>query len=323
MAIKTVVLTHTDLDGCVSGWLAGRAYETESVLSCNYHEVTEKLEMAYFSYGKNTDLVITDLNILPENLQYALIHFNTVTIFDHHPSSEAFIPLMDINDKFKLYWNDKVCATTLVQKFMQDSGYKEFTDIEMDFFRFVNLYDNWKHEHREFPYARMANDLFWHYGWSNFLNKLKTEGALDIPDGLTHEELQHCKDNFLAIEQAGRECEWYNTDSGSTIAILEEHQKVAINNLSEHIDSQTGIYYMVYFYKNWKCAMRVRHDHQDNYHLGKGLEKFFETSDLLDNCGGHANAAGSSFKKDVKMPEALAEIERFDTFLLGQLALAS
>ena len=153
---ETIVITHTDLDGVSSGYLAGRAFDTKIIMSANYSEVTNVLAQAYYSYGQGNDLVITDLNILPEDLQFALKHFNTVTIFDHHPSSEDFIPLEKINNRFKIYFSNDVCATTLVQTYMMDQGH-EFTDIEKRYFRLVNIYDMWKSDHKEFIYGRIFN----------------------------------------------------------------------------------------------------------------------------------------------------------------------
>ena len=289
-------------------------------MSANYSEVTNVLAQAYYSYGQGNDLVITDLNILPEDLQFALKHFNTVTIFDHHPSSEDFIPLEKINNRFKIYFSNDVCATTLVQTYMMDQGH-EFTDIEKRYFRLVNIYDMWKSDHKEFIYGRIANDIFWMYGWNGYLKKLQQE-VFDIPKGLSHEELQHAKKSFDDIDQAGRTAEWYNTDCGSTIIILEDHQKPAINLISNYIDSETGIYYIFYYGGRFRCSVRVRGSHNDNYDIGGELRAFIETSELLDTCGGHRNAAGSAFKTNVQLGDALTEMERFDSFLFSRLEAA-
>jgi oligoribonuclease NrnB/cAMP/cGMP phosphodiesterase (DHH superfamily) len=316
--LRKVVLTHVDLDGACSGWLATRAFDTERLMSSNYHEVSEKLEAIFYSYGSENELIITDLNILPKDLEYAMTHFRKVTIFDHHPSSELFKPLQDINKNFKLYYSDKVCATTLVQKYMIDNGH-EFTDLEKKYFRYVNIYDTWQSDHKEFIYGRMANDIFWMYGWSYFVDKLKKNGVFDIPTGLTHDELKHCKDTFDQIKHVGNTAEWYNTDCGSTVAILEKDQKVAINHISDYIDSQTGIYYIVYYdgYK-YRCSVRVRKDNTGNYELGSELNKFIKTSEVINNCGGHGDAAGIAFEQGTDLADALTELERFDTFMFEE-----
>lgn len=318
MALETkqteiVVITHTDLDGVTSGYLAGKAFNTDRIMSANYHEVQEKMRMVHALHG-DVHLVVTDLNIVPDDCMYALLNFKTLTIFDHHPSSEDFLPLEKINPKFKIFFNDKVCATTLVAQFMMSNGH-EFQDHEMKFFRYVNIYDTWKHDHPEFVLGRMANDLYWKYGWTYFLDKLRRKGIPDIPDGLEPDELKHIKQVFLDIEKAGRSAEWYNTDCGSTIVIIEQDQKIAINHFSDMIPTQTGIFYIIYFGGQYRCSIRVDNNNDGNYKIGQELEKFIKTSDVINNCGGHDSAAGCAFERGIKLPEALTEIEKFDSYL--------
>ena len=272
----------------------------------------------FHSYGGHKNLIVTDLNILPSQLHYALNNFNSVTIFDHHPSSADFIALEEISDKFEIYFSEEVCATTLVQTYMMEQGH-EFTETEKKFFRYVNLYDIWKNEHKEFIYGRMANDLFWYYGWTHFLGKLKKNGVFDIPSGLEHKELQHCKKVFDDIQHVKQTAEWFNTDCGSTIVILEHDQKVAINHVSELFDSQTGIYYIMYFGGVYRCSSRVGNNHRGNYDLGGSLKEFIKESDPSANGGGHAAAAGMAFERGVKLGPALKEIERFDTYIFENL----
>lgn len=313
-----IVITHTDLDGVVSGYLAGLHFGTNVVISSNYHEVTKKMKQAYEDYGK-VNLVITDLNILPSDLQFALKHFNYVTIYDHHPSSEDFLPLEEISDKFTIYFNDKICATTLVEKDMILQGY-EFSDKDKEFLRFVNLYDNWKVDHKDFIFGRMANDLFWYYGWTNFLYKLRDDGLPDIPEGLSHKELKHCRETYDNIAKAGREAEWYNTDCHSTIVILEEDQKIAINHISNYIDSQTGIFYIIYYSQGvFKCSVRVGASHRDNYRMGDHISNFLETCEVFETGGGHDNAGGMSSGKGRALAEILNEVERFDSFIFESM----
>lgn len=306
-----VVLTHTDLDGVCSGYLAGVYFETDVVVSSNYTEIARKLRLLHSDYGR-VNLIVTDLNLLPEEMQYAMKYFASVKVFDHHESSNIFSGLPEIDDRFELYFNDNICATTLMYAYMQRNGHK-FSKVEQEFFRFVNLYDLWHSEDEDFKYARMANDLFWHYGWMGFYNKLKEQKAFDIPYGLPESELKICKDAFQKIDHAGTQAEWFNCISGSTIVMLTNEQKVAINMIPQYKESETGVYYIVYFSGGvYRLSVRIRGDHVDEYPFTKILNGMPKKYDQVAAAGGHDNAGGLSFKKGVDLGEALSIIEKMD-----------
>lgn len=309
-----VVLTHTDLDGVCSGYLAGIAFETDVVVSSNYNEVRKKLQYLSTDYP-SSDLIVTDLNLLPEDLQFALKVFKTVTIFDHHESSSLFEGLGEVNDRFELYFNGNICATTLVYAYMQRNGHS-FTKEEQNFFRLVNLYDIWHSEDEDFKYARMANDLFWHYGWRGFYNKLLNQKCFDIPYGLPEAELLTCKAAFEKIDHAGEQAEWYNCASGSTIVMLTNEQKVAINMIPQYKQSETGVYYIVYFSNGvYRASIRIRGDHAGEYPFTNILDAMARDNEFVDNAGGHDNAGGMGFIKKVELAQALEIIEEMDAVL--------
>lgn len=316
--MTNIVLTHNDLDGACSGHLAGIAFDTNIIKHTNYHDVMKNLERYRDDYGW-VNLIITDLNILPEELQFAMKHFKTVKIFDHHPSTTKFEPLPAISNKFKLWFDETKSATSLIYNYMVEQGH-EFTDIEKNFYKYVNIYDLWLINDKEFPYARMANDLFWDYGIAQFAQKLKLNGAFDIPDGLTKPELATCKKAFDTINLACQEAEWYNTDSHSTIVILSNEQKLAINHVATLMKSHTGIFYVVYYSGKFRCSTRVDAANKGNYMMGDWWQEFQKDSVLVTGAGGHADASGVTFVPEAELPFVLKEIERFDAWVFQRLA---
>lgn len=306
----TVILTHTDMDGAASGALAKVAFKAKTVVPSNYNQIMNKLILLSTEYP-DTNLVITDLNVLPKELQYALKSFKSVTIFDHHDTTSKFIGLDKINDKFELHFNNECSATTLVYAYMQRNGY-HFSDVEQQFYRYINLYDVWHSKNKDFKYGRMLNDLFWRDSWKKFHTRILKNEFYDIPEGLSHEDLVYCKKCFDDVKHAGETAEWYNTMSGSTIIMLKPEQKSAMNHIKDYIDSYTGIYYSVYFGYGFRCSMRVHDDHSGKYKMSKFLDDYAKEDDRVENAGGHDDAGGIGFKKGLELPEVLKSLEEFD-----------
>lgn len=306
----TVVLTHTDMDGAASGALAKIQFKAKTVVQSNYNQIMDKMVLLATEYP-NADLVITDLNVLPAELQYALKAFNKVTIFDHHESTSKFIGLDKINKKFELHYNGECSATTLVYAYMNQRGHK-FSDIEQRFYRYINLYDVWHHTNKDFKYGRMLNDLFWRDHWTKFHKRILRNEFYDIPEGLSHEDLVYCKKCFDDVKHAGQTAEWFNTMAGSTIVMLTPDQKSAMNHIKDYIHSHTGIYYAVYFGYGFKCSMRVGDDHLDEYKMSEWLDEYAKKDERVSNAGGHDNAGGISFEKKLELPDVLKSIEEFD-----------
>ena len=171
----------------------------------------------------------------------------------------------------------------------------------------------WKIDSPEFVYARMANDLMFHYGWDVWFDKLKSGNVPDIPNGLTKEELKLCRDVFEKINSVKDTAQTIETNHGSTIVFLDSDERSAINFVPQLFTSKTNIFYIVTFVGFYKISIRCYGD--IDVKLGKEIAKFAESVDVIQNAGGHDKAAGFSFKKDVKLETVVDVIDKFEDYI--------
>lgn len=312
----TIVLTHTDLDGVVSGWLAERVFQAKSVISSNYTEIANKLKHIKDTYG-DVCLVITDLHVEPMDLKYALDNFLAVKMFDHHPQTEKYHELPSLDKRFTLTYDNTRSATKLVYDYGVDEKYP-WSDLDTQFVNQVNMFDMWNHRDPEFPYARMANDLYWRDKFFSFMGKLRSHGALDIPRGLSKEDLKFCRESFEAIAKVKYEAEWMNTEYGSTIVFLEAHQKSAINLIPQMMGSTstTGLFYIVYYGADkYTCSVRVDDTDEPEFEMGNLMKKFSNTCEGVSGAGGHDYAGGMAFKPEVNLKGAVQIINELEDMI--------
>jgi hypothetical protein len=310
----TVVLTHTDLDGVVSGYLAEMGFDAQGVVSANYHEVSNKLNYIKKHYG-DCDLVITDLHIEDKDLFYALKNFSTVKLFDHHKQTKKYHSVPEAFPKFELFFDESRCATKIVADHIIEKG-TVLTDDQYEYVELVNIFDLWLHKEKKFPYSRILNDLYWRDGWKASLERLRNKGIPKIPDGLSKEDLRFARESFNKIAQVGQTAEWFSTEYGSTIVILESHQKPAINFIPQMMQSDTGIFYIIYYVNGtYKCSVRVDDTDSPPFEMGDTMQMFARDYDEILTAGGHDYAGAMSFVKDIKLSRVVELIELIEDSL--------
>jgi len=306
-----VGLSHTDLDGVSSAWLVDKIYQTEEIVKANYNEIRGSLEFLFEKYGK-VDLIISDLYLAPEDVAFVVSNFRTVVIFDHHPQSARYLPANDEIENFTIHYDESKSATKIIYDHTEIIDIP-FTDVERKYVELVNIFDLWKIDSPEFVYARMANDLMFHYGWDVWFDKLKSGNVPDIPNGLTKEELKLCRDVFEKINSVKDTAQTIETNHGSTIVFLDSDERSAINFVPQLFTSKTNIFYIVTFVGFYKISIRCYGD--IDVKLGKEIAKFSESVDVIQNAGGHDKAAGFSFKKDVKLETVVDVIDKFEDYI--------
>lgn len=308
-----VILTHTDLDGVSSGFIAEKVFKAKSVISSNYVDIADKLKHIHDTYGA-VHLVITDLHVEPMDVQYALKTFKSVKLFDHHAQTEKYFQLPEIDNRFELYYDKSRSATQIVFDYGEENGY-EFSETERKYVRYVNMFDLWMHREKEFVYARIINELYWRDKFFTFLGKLRSGGALDVPNGLSEADLKYCRDSFEKIDSVKNTAEWFNTEQNSAIIFLKEDEKSAINHIPQLMSScsKTGIFYIVYRgYDKYMCSVRVDDSKEPDFEMGNLMKKFAKTEDDIISAGGHDYAGAMSFKPHVTLKGVVELIDKLE-----------
>lgn len=142
--MKTILFTHTDLDGIGCEILMRLAFKDIEVYNLDYTNIDKRITSIDV---RDSNVYITDICPRIETLKYIKERANQLYILDHHSKSKEFLKeveeleptLYHIDEKF-----DGVdrCGTYLVYEYL---GYKiDFTDEVYDFVVHVDSWDTWK-----------------------------------------------------------------------------------------------------------------------------------------------------------------------------------
>lgn len=296
---KYGIISHWDLDGALSAYFSRQTYpECKIILAQGYAKVHKNC-ISMYDLGV-TDLIMTDLCPVPETLEYCMHNFNTVYLVDHHQESEKYQELASTTTRFKIEYSDKVCGAVLAAKLTPNKISKR----ERRLLQICNIFDLWKEDSKESDWllAHSLNDLFWHYGFHEFLDILKT---LDV-DNFTNEEnnviIEAKQKRFNSIKNGVS----MMTSTGSIITLLENNS--GANYVSDLIDytqfdnASNGIFYNLYSIdgKTYNCSLRLNKDVDINAgSLVKNLP--VDYPDMISTAGGHEKAVGISFiEKDIE-----------------------
>jgi hypothetical protein len=176
-------ITHYDMDGVSSYRIAKHAFNqihpnAQTDMKCGgYDKVTPNLRI--LAESGNDILVITDLQVLKDDLKFALKHWKTVYLFDHHLDSAKYEPLAKtIPERFIYYYDVNMSATAIVYKWaiceqninsLKTQNWKKLVGL-------VNTYDLWKTDRPDWQEAYDLNELFWHKNFWKFGDKFCDTG---------------------------------------------------------------------------------------------------------------------------------------------------
>ncbi len=293
------IISHYDLDGALSAYFSKKTYpECKIILAQGYAKVHKNC-ISMYDLGV-THLVMIDLSPTPKTLEYCLSHFENVYLVDHHQESEKYKELAKISPRFQIEYSDKVCGAVLSAKLTPN----KINDRERRLLQICNIFDLWKEDSKseDWDLAHSLNDLFWHYGFDDFVDLLE---ILDV-DNFTKEQ----NDVIINSKKKREDSIKYGVsqmfETGSIVTLLSNN--TGTNYVSELIDytqfdgTKTGIFYNVYSYDGLRYNCSVRLDRDVDINVG-GLvvslpEKY---PDMVGTSGGHEKAAGITFvEKDIE-----------------------
>lgn len=297
-----VALTDYDLDGAGSSILLDYAFNVVGRKQQGYSKLQRNLEALRTEYKEINTLVVADICMPPEILQWAIEHYSHVVYFDHHEQSELFLPLAEqMPERFTIHWTKELCSCALVYRAFIMAGGLQTTELDA-MVKHVNAYDLWHKESDDFPNGVKMNDLFWEMHMQGFRERFKTGFG-----GFTGLEInQTTAKHNLRIEIINRALV-EKTASGSKIVMIDNPE--AINFVSTHLEGD--IFYILYPNRGTgKIHLSVRcKDKMSAINLDMAFQELTDVrfmKDFITAGGGHANAIGVQFADGVT-PNQMAD----------------
>jgi len=299
--MRTASLTHYDLDAVVSSIFAKKAFPDISYSKCGAYGKVDKHIEDIIERGYER-LIITDLNLTPEQILLCLDNFEEIWYFDHHLASADHVIHKD-NPKFNYYYTDKMSATALMYRYWIKNG--GITTKQLDNLALLtDVFDMWRIKHKNFNEGYKLNDLFWRYNFFEFEKKYS-----DGFPGFTDEEndwLNKKKDyRKKTIEKSPQQ----QISSNSTAILLSDRS--VMTDVQFIIPGE--IFYIIYYSEDrYLCSIRVKPENEDNqYDVNSAIKSLIEDySDELESGGGHRHAGGCAFNSEFKIDDVLDFIEK-------------
>lgn len=183
MTSHIAYVTHYDMDGVASYRIAKHVFDqlypnVPNDFKCGgYDKVPNNIrELAKLG---NDILVITDLQVLKDDLKFALSHWKLVYMFDHHLNSEAYAPIAErFPTRFIYHFTTELSATAIVYKWaIKDKNIMSLKTAQWQkLVELVNIYDLWKTSRPNWQEAYDLNELFWHKNFWKFGDKFCVDG---------------------------------------------------------------------------------------------------------------------------------------------------
>lgn len=283
-------LSHCDLDGIGAQIVLRKQFGEITRMNTSYSNIEEYLEnIEGYCYRSKPDKVfITDLSFTYNFLQrlhsIALQNPNTEFYFiDHHPFEENngdFSNLLLNN--FTIVISSKASATKLTYLFLKSKF--GLNNLELfQFVEYVNAYDIWLEEEKEFRVGFVYNELFWDYKISVFWSKFKDNYKLRNNDKERYKELITKKNKlFTKLESSGRIMKF-----GNRILLI------FIDDFQGHVTiDYPGFYSYAIIRSNGSCSVRLKSDAVADGNTKNGIIEKMINAKLTDTAGGHDGAFG-------------------------------
>jgi oligoribonuclease NrnB/cAMP/cGMP phosphodiesterase (DHH superfamily) len=202
-------VSHTDLDGLSAQIVLRSVFGEIKRMNATYGKIEEYLNIIddYCSRTEPHKVFITDLAFKYKELErlneIAKKHSTTKFIFiDHHPFEEEYKHLVLPN--FTILISDKASATKLTYLFLK-ANYSLNNKELAQYVEYVNAYDIWLKNEKEFKVGFVYNELFWSYKIEYFWSIFKDNYSLRNKDKEQYRELIKKKDKlFNKLEKSGR-----------------------------------------------------------------------------------------------------------------------
>lgn len=284
-----VLLSHWDLDGAGCSVIADHIWNIKDRKHQGYGKIRKSLEYLVNNHSADVQtIVIADLKILPEDLEYAISNFDNVVYYDHHESSAEFVSWTEKFSNFECHFDLTRCSTALMWiDGVKTKGVRITSRLDA-FMQTVNAYDMWNQKSKRWKHGLLLNDLFWEISMDAFRER--------FADGLTHftiEELLFADQQEAKRKKAVDDAIIETTDDGSTIVMLSD--SIAIGAAAELLDGD--IFYIIPVGERASTNISVRlKGEAQNLNVNEGCSLLAEKfPGVIQSGGGHKFAGGITF----------------------------
>ncbi len=296
--MNTYLLTHWDLDGAVSAIVAKRLYDIKEFKAQGYGKVSRNLDQLISKSEKGIDqLVITDLNLEPQDLMKAVQHFSHVHYYDHHEGSKQYIGIEDKVPNISFHFSESMCGSSII--FLEAK--RHFLDVH-DLTRMVmltDIYDMWRTDSLHWQAAWTLNDIFWKYGVFSFV-RLFAKGYI----APSEEDWQHCKALEASRNKAMEESIYEQVAADRKICILSNSNILNLISLTHPEE----VYYMLYKFDDasasdqYSLSVRVKSDKP--YDVNQTVQSLINEPEVISG-GGHKLAGGMVVAPDLDLNDII------------------
>ena len=281
--LKTLHLSHTDLDGSGSIIIAKEYLTDVSHRRITYNAVNENLLKILNSENDFKQLLITDLCFYEEDwkvLQILAKHFDSVTYIDHHIYEFDYTKYL--TDNMEVIIDKSKCATSLTYDYFleKEKSVSRFFDLQ----KYTNIFDIWLEDNPEFEIAKDYNRVFWALGYKSF-------ETLFFKDPFITKPLENLVKNIHS------EIDSYFTEREKEGLII-TNEKLVLSFLDRHIGEIKDRYPNQDFALNFRAPshISVRISSSVDEETANKIRDFilhqvFDEKNLI-SAGGHARAFG-------------------------------
>lgn len=306
--MSTGLITHYDLDGCVSALFAMKAFDISEYKCGGYPKIDKNLNHLISAGHEN--LVVTDLNFTEEQLGTALANFEKVYYFDHHIESKK-LKIYEKFDKFDYHYNGNISATALVYShWIKECGGKTSSNLA-HMAHLTDVYDLWRTDHKLFNEAYRLNDLFWRYNFFGFIKKYK-----DGFPGFTVGENLWLDKKKERRERVVEDSPCDKIGDNAHVILLKDFD--AVNSVQFLLPGEVFII-LCRRDNQYGASIRIKSE-REHFDVNESLKELVKMyPDKLDNGGGHKLAGGCSFNKSMNINDVLKFVKEHMNPILNPL----
>jgi len=282
-------LSHIDLDGISCQIVLRNLYGDIRRMNTTYGKINEYLNIIedYISRIEPDEVFITDLAFKLDQIErlneIASKNENTnFTFIDHHPFGEEYKHLN--RDNFKIIITDKASATKLTYFYLK-KRYPEIENKELSkYVDYVNAYDIWLKDEKEFKVGFVYNELFWSYKIEYFWSIFKDNYKLRNKDKEKYKDILSKKNKlFNKLENSGRVMKFSNR---ILLIFLDDYQSFVT------IDYPDFLFYVI-VRSTGGISVRLNEE-ITNYNIKDNIVQKILKLPYIEEAGGHEGAFGIS-----------------------------
>lgn len=174
-----ILFLHNDLDAVGCEMIVRKVHTPSKVFYTNYYDFDSVVKdlLDYSKVNNEHEIIIADLSFAErqDTLQTIINNFDKVTHIDHHSYPEGFFD--NIKGNYTRYIDSSACAAMHCLKY-----FNVCDDFLTNLIYYIDIYDVWRVESKDFKKAQNLNSYFWNVKYQNFLTAFNGSYPADYDD---------------------------------------------------------------------------------------------------------------------------------------------